>query len=190
MVILVSFQLILLINKRKKLRISTFTTMTNPDERNDPWKEALSCYESFSDEVVVVGNDWPKEFKFDLDVIPLADFSANQTQGCRDFTVTLSNSSDSLSTFLWDFGNGDTNSVIFSPVITYSDTGTFEIYLYVTDSVCQLTDTALITITVLDSISIDLVDTMSFCAADSLVFNPIVTGSPDMFVWSSVKQIS
>ncbi len=66
MVILVSFQLILLINKRKKLRISTFTTMTNPEERNDPWKEALSCYESFSDEVVVVGNDWPKEFKFDL----------------------------------------------------------------------------------------------------------------------------
>ena len=129
-------------------------------------------------------------FKFDLDVIPLADFSANQTQGCRDFTVTLSNSSDSLSTFLWDFGNGDTNSVIFSPVITYSDTGTFEIYLYVTDSVCQLTDTALITITVLDSISIDLVDTMSFCAADSLVFNPIVTGSPDMFVWSSVSDFS
>ncbi|MDG1841363.1 MAG: gliding motility-associated C-terminal domain-containing protein [Crocinitomicaceae bacterium] len=129
-------------------------------------------------------------FKFDLDVIPLADFSADQTQGCRDFTVTLSNGSDSLSTYLWDFGNGDTSSVIFSPVITYSDTGTFEIYLYVTDSVCQLTDTALITISVLDSISIDLVDTMSFCAADSLVFNPIVTGSPSMFVWSSVSNFS
>ena len=40
--------------------------MTNPEERNDPWKEALNCYESFSDEVVIVGDDWPKEFKFDL----------------------------------------------------------------------------------------------------------------------------
>jgi len=48
------------------LKISTFTTMTNPEERNDPWKEALNCYESFSDEVVIVGDDWPKEFKFDL----------------------------------------------------------------------------------------------------------------------------
>ena len=42
--------------------ISIFTTMTNPDERNDPWRESMNCYESFADEVVVVGEDWPKEF--------------------------------------------------------------------------------------------------------------------------------
>ena len=48
------------------MKISTFTTMTKPEERLDPWKEAIKCYESFSDEVVVVGEDWPTEFKFDL----------------------------------------------------------------------------------------------------------------------------
>ena len=48
------------------MNISTFTTMTKPDERGDPWKEALSCYESFSDEVIIVGKEWPHEFKFDL----------------------------------------------------------------------------------------------------------------------------
>ena len=38
--------------------------MTNPDTRNDPWREALSCYEFFADEVITTGSDWPKEFKW------------------------------------------------------------------------------------------------------------------------------
>ncbi len=124
-------------------------------------------------------------FKFDLDVIPLAEFSVDQTQGCRDFTVTFSNGSDSSSTYLWDFGNGDTSSIIFNPVITYSDTGVFEIYLYVTDSICSLTDTAILTITVEDSIHIDLIDTVSICSADSLIFNPLISGSANSFIWST-----
>ena len=32
--------------------ISVFTSMTNPDDRNDPWKEALKCYEELADEVL------------------------------------------------------------------------------------------------------------------------------------------
>ena len=36
--------------------------MTNPEERQDPWKEALNCYEDFADEVITVGEDWPEEF--------------------------------------------------------------------------------------------------------------------------------
>lgn len=39
--------------------------MTNPEERNDPWKEALECYEDFADEVIVVGQTWPEEFSFE-----------------------------------------------------------------------------------------------------------------------------
>ena len=31
--------------------------MTNPDMRNDPWREALSCYEFFADEVITTGSD-------------------------------------------------------------------------------------------------------------------------------------
>jgi hypothetical protein len=45
--------------------ISIFTTMTNPAERMDPWKEALNCYKELADEVVIVGEDWPEEFKFE-----------------------------------------------------------------------------------------------------------------------------
>ena len=45
--------------------LSIFTTMTNPETRNDPWREAISCYEFFANEVVVVGDDWPEEFTWD-----------------------------------------------------------------------------------------------------------------------------
>ena len=34
--------------------LSIFTSMTNPELRNDPWKEALECYKYFADEVVIV----------------------------------------------------------------------------------------------------------------------------------------
>ena len=29
------------------MKISVATTYTNPDERQDPWREAISCYERF-----------------------------------------------------------------------------------------------------------------------------------------------
>ena len=46
------------------MKISIFTSMTDPEKRMDPWREALNCYEDFSDEVVIVGQNWPEEFKF------------------------------------------------------------------------------------------------------------------------------
>ena len=48
------------------MKISCFTTMTNPEQRGDPWREALNCYKYFFDDIVTIGEDWPEEFKFDL----------------------------------------------------------------------------------------------------------------------------
>ena len=48
------------------MKLSIFTSMTNPEERNDAWQEAISCYEDIADEVIIVGDSWPEEFKFDL----------------------------------------------------------------------------------------------------------------------------
>ena len=31
--------------------VTVFTSMTNPDERKDPWKQALNCYEDLADEI-------------------------------------------------------------------------------------------------------------------------------------------
>jgi hypothetical protein len=47
------------------IKLSVFTSMTDPGSRNDPYKEAISCYEDFADELIIVGENWPYEFKFD-----------------------------------------------------------------------------------------------------------------------------
>ncbi len=36
------------------MKLSILTTITNPEERQDPWKEAIACYKDLADEVVVV----------------------------------------------------------------------------------------------------------------------------------------
>lgn len=41
------------------MRISILTTITNPDQRQDTWKEALRCYLDLADEVVVVNGGEP-----------------------------------------------------------------------------------------------------------------------------------
>ena len=46
--------------------LTIFTTMTDPQKRMDPWEEALECYNFFTDNVVIIGKDWPEEFSFDL----------------------------------------------------------------------------------------------------------------------------
>jgi len=46
-------------------KLSIATSYTNPEERMDPWKEALSCYEDLADEVVRSGENWPYEFSWD-----------------------------------------------------------------------------------------------------------------------------
>ena len=47
------------------MKVSIFTTMTNPEKRNDPWEEALDCYSHIADEIVVKGQDWPYEFSWE-----------------------------------------------------------------------------------------------------------------------------
>ena len=46
-------------------KLSIATSYSNPEERMDPWKEALSCYEDLADEVVRSGENWPYEFSWD-----------------------------------------------------------------------------------------------------------------------------
>lgn len=48
------------------MSISIATTYTNPEKRCDPWKEAISCYEDFADEIIVTGQNWPYEFSWNL----------------------------------------------------------------------------------------------------------------------------
>ncbi|MBU3661136.1 MAG: PKD domain-containing protein [Flavobacteriales bacterium] len=124
-------------------------------------------------------------YKFDTGVIPNAEFTTDQVAGCQNFTVTFDNSSSDDDSFLWDFGNGNVDSVTVNPVITYDTPGTYQVNLYVTDSFCLIVDTARVTITVLDSIRINLPDTLKLCNSNptQLIANSYGTG--DYFIWST-----
>ena len=129
-------------------------------------------------------------FKFDFQLIPSAEFTSSNVQGCQDLVVTFQNQSTQGDAYLWDFGNGDTTSVIFNPTITYPNAGIYEVFLYVTDSVCLLTDTAQIQILVLDSIHLNLADTINLCSTTPFVLNADTQGTANEFIWSMQNDLS
>lgn len=129
-------------------------------------------------------------FKFDFELIPVAEFTPDQTIGCSSFTVSLDNFSTESDSYLWDFGNGDTSTVIFNPVITYDIPGIYNINLYVTDSVCLLTDTASITITVTDSVQLQVVPDFELCVPTPITLTANSSGTADYFVWSTSATFS
>ncbi|MCR9172916.1 MAG: gliding motility-associated C-terminal domain-containing protein [bacterium] len=124
-------------------------------------------------------------FKFDFELIPDADFTVNNTIGCAPFTVDFTNFSTDSDSYLWDFGNGDTTSVIFEPTVTFDTAGVYEVFLYVTDSICLLTDTAQITITVTDSLELTTIPDQELCIPTDIDFIAYTNGSADTFIWSS-----
>ena len=123
-------------------------------------------------------------FKFDFELIPSAEFSSSVVQGCEDLSVTFQNTSTQWDSYLWDFGNGDTSSVIFDPVVVFENPGTYEVNLFVTDSVCLITDTAQIQILVLDSLLLNLNDTISLCSSAPYLLTAQTFGTANQFIWS------
>lgn len=124
-------------------------------------------------------------FKFDFQLIPEADFTVDNNMGCEPFTVTFDNFSTDSDSYLWDFGNGDTTSVVFEPVITFDSAGTYQVFLYVTDSICLLTDTAEVTIFVSDSLELTTISDQQLCVPENIDFTAYTNGAATTFVWSS-----
>ncbi|MBL1279020.1 MAG: gliding motility-associated C-terminal domain-containing protein [Fluviicola sp.] len=124
-------------------------------------------------------------FKFDFEITPVAEFSVDNNVGCRPFTVNFTNSSNVTDQYLWDFGNSDTTSIIFEPIRVYDSVGVFVVYLYVTDSACQLSDTAQITISVYDSLELFTSPDQVLCTSIPITMTAFSNGSGNQFVWSS-----
>ncbi|MFT6323046.1 MAG: gliding motility-associated-like protein [Halieaceae bacterium] len=94
-------------------------------------------------------------FKMDfLLPIVIADFDA-PTAGCAPLNITFDNVSkiQSLTTYLWDFGDG-TTSTAFEPNHIYTVPGVYTIKLFVSDAAtCNLSDSTIKTITILSNTS-------------------------------------
>ncbi len=123
-------------------------------------------------------------FKFDFELIPNAEITADDIIGCAPFTVTFDNLSTAYDSFLWDFGNGDTTSIEPAPVVTFETPGVYEVYLYIVDSICLLTDTAQITIFVYDSLSVSTIVDQELCNPTPIDFIAYTNGIGEEFIWS------
>lgn len=124
-------------------------------------------------------------FKFDFELIPNAEFTVDDNLGCATFEVTFDNFSTISDSYLWDFGNGDTTSVIFNPTMVYDSAGVYDVYLYVTDSICLLTDTAYIQITVTDSLELSTTIDQELCVPTPVNLTAYTNGTADTYIWSS-----
>ncbi len=124
-------------------------------------------------------------FKFDFELIPDADFTADNVLGCVPFTVTFDNFSTESDSYQWVFGNGDSTSTVFEPVVTYTTPGIYQVYLVLTDSICLLTDTAQLTITVTDSLELSVTVDQELCQPIPLDLTAYTSGTANNFIWSS-----
>lgn len=128
-------------------------------------------------------------FKFDFQLLPKAEFNPSGLGGCEDYTVTLTNTSSPSDSYEWDFGNGIT-STVYSPTVTYTEPGVYDVQLRVTDSVCLLTDTNQITITVLPQAQLSVSNDTILCSPLPLTFTANSAGTADYFIWSSNNQFT
>ncbi|MDA3910553.1 MAG: PKD domain-containing protein [Bacteroidales bacterium] len=97
---------------------------------------------------------------------PIADFSADITSACGFLTVQFSDqSSNTPTTWDWDFGNGTLSSEQ-NPQITYTSPGTYSVTLTVANAQGSDVETKIDFITIYDNIEITGADSELACYGD------------------------
>lgn len=81
---------------------------------------------------------------------PFAELSANPTSGCNPLVTQISNSSENITQSIWDFGNGNTNIVNDLSGQSQTYTNSAVITLVVVDSTGLCTDTATVSISIVN----------------------------------------
>jgi gliding motility-associated-like protein len=119
--------------------------------------------------------------------LPLAvsTINSNTVTGCVPLTVSFTNATPGTS-FIWYFGNGQTNTVSLNPVVTYTNAGTYTVSLVVfTPTACNVKDSSITFITVLPLPTTAFNATTSPCSNSvSFVNNSSGTLSPNPYIWT------
>ncbi|MDA9333390.1 PKD domain-containing protein, partial [Saprospiraceae bacterium] len=117
----------------------------------------------------------------DLYTIPTADFSSNITEGCSDLTVVFNQlSSNNVTDYAWTFEGGNpTTSTDPNPVVIYTEVGTYNVELVVSNPAGSASTSEIDYITVID------VPTANFVAVNNILtvtFTNNSTGA-DSYLW-------
>ena len=126
-------------------------------------------------------------FKFDYSLIPNSNFSVNEMNGCLNQTFQFQNTSNSFDSYLWDFGDGDTTSLILNPTKNYDSAGVFNVKLFVTENECLLTDSTIITINISDTIIKATTPDIFQCLPSTQQLIANSNGTAETFIWSSTN---
>ena len=132
-------------------------------------------------------------FKFDFEIRPKSRFTTASLVVCKNhpLAIQMTDSIKNSDTFLWDFGNGNTNITDKKPYAIYLDTGVFRIKLFVTDSVCLLVDSMFIDIKVIDDIKLQLIPSQfEICKPIQSILVANSFGTADYFIWSTNKNFT
>jgi len=116
---------------------------------------------------------------------PVADFTANRTTGCSPITIQFtSTSTGTITSYLWNFGNGNTSS-LQNPSAIYVTPGTYTVTLTVRNGSTTNTKTVTAYITVFNSPTANFSATpLSGCAPLVVSFSDIsTTGSGTINSW-------
>ena len=125
-----------------------------------------------------------------FNVPPEAEFTLTDTIGCSPLSVDFNNLSVQTSYFLWDFGNGNIDSTNFEPAIEYNLPGTYNVSLYIYDSICGVSDTTEAVITVVPDVIVSVLDSLFICDQPDATLIANSNGSATSFVWSDVSDFS
>jgi gliding motility-associated-like protein len=123
-------------------------------------------------------------FKFDFEIVPEADFEISDIEGCAPFTFILDNESNDTINSVWTFPpeaivvQGGVN-----PEILFTDPGQYEIILSITDTICNLQDTAVKVINVYDALQLDVMDDTVICDAVPITLWADSYGTGTSFLW-------
>lgn len=130
-------------------------------------------------------------FKFDFEIVPIADFQISQLVGCAPLTLNLDNESNDTVNSVWSFPpeavvlNGGAN-----PTILFTDPGTYNIYLSITDTICNLTDTAVKVVTVYEALVLDIPNDTIICSAATFDLIANSYGTATGFIWDDDPDFS
>lgn len=130
-------------------------------------------------------------FKFDFEIVPIADFEISQLEGCAPLTLDLDNESNDTLNSVWSF---PPEAIVLSgganPQILFTDPGTYNIYLSITDTICNLTDTALKVVTVYNALQLSIPDDTIICSSSTFDLVANSYGTASGFVWDDDADFS
>ncbi|MFD1553626.1 hypothetical protein DNU06_16250 [Putridiphycobacter roseus] len=132
-------------------------------------------------------------FKFDFQIVPDADFTVSELLGCAPLTINFTNQSTDPNGSVWDLDAGGTIIQAGSnPIVLYDQPGQYEAILYITDTICNLTDTAKKIITVYPEVKLSLPNDTIICDADITSLDLLANsfGTATTFIWDDNDDFS